>query len=131
MQLNPVMNIMCLPFALVASVIAATTVFRHVFTLHDGLASNNQSSSASGAVTPPVTRHTFGGMGRQSRNPAGAGIALGELRSRNEGPQTISVHKMVEVEQTSDESMPHSPYKTDDIESLGYTDEKRHPGTAF
>jgi hypothetical protein len=41
------------------------------------------------------------------------------------------VHKMVEVEQTSDESMPHSPYKTDDIESLGYTDEKRHPGTAF
>ncbi|KAF9057166.1 hypothetical protein BJ165DRAFT_12626 [Panaeolus papilionaceus] len=32
---NPVLNIMCLPFALVVSVIAATTVFRNVFTAYE------------------------------------------------------------------------------------------------
>jgi hypothetical protein len=133
MQLNPVMNIMCLPFALVASVIAASTVFRNVFTLHDGFVSHHLSSSASGGVTSPTARQGFAGFGGRTRDPAPAGISLAELRSRSE-PQTISVHKIIEIEQALDNSVPHHPYVNNDIESLGlsYTsDEKRGPGNAF
>jgi hypothetical protein len=43
LRLNPVMNIIALPFALVVSVIAATTVFRNVFVTHDGFASGSSN----------------------------------------------------------------------------------------
>ncbi|KAG8898722.1 hypothetical protein FRC01_010788, partial [Tulasnella sp. 417] len=39
LDLNPIMNIIVLPMTLVVSVIASTTVFRNVFTLHDDFAS--------------------------------------------------------------------------------------------
>lgn len=50
---NPVMNIMALPFALVVSVIASTTVFRNVFILYDAFAgnSNNGGSSAQRGIS--------------------------------------------------------------------------------
>jgi hypothetical protein len=102
MQLNPVMNIMCLPFALVASVIAATTVFRHLYTVHDGLASAGIPSSSGSGVTPPATRHGLAMLGGRSRAHSSGGIQLGELRSRANEQPTISVHKMVEVEQETD-----------------------------
>ncbi|KAJ3503300.1 hypothetical protein NLJ89_g8494 [Agrocybe chaxingu] len=48
LQLNPVMNIMFLPFALVVSVIAATTVFRNVFTAYDAFSNDTGHSGHSG-----------------------------------------------------------------------------------
>ncbi|KAF5371792.1 hypothetical protein D9758_003523 [Tetrapyrgos nigripes] len=51
--LNPVMNIICLPFAIVVSVIAATTVFRHVFLLYDSF---SHVSSAGRHTYPSVER---------------------------------------------------------------------------
>ncbi|KAF9486181.1 hypothetical protein BDN70DRAFT_889562 [Pholiota conissans] len=56
LQLNPVMNIMTLPFAVVVPVIVATTVFRNVFTESD-----NFYSDTSGPTDP--THPTSGGEG--------------------------------------------------------------------
>ncbi|KAG9047061.1 hypothetical protein FS837_003147 [Tulasnella sp. UAMH 9824] len=62
LALNPVMNIFALPFALVVSVIAATAVFRNVFTLYDGFASGATSNSNSRPTTSgqPVAGNTMG-----------------------------------------------------------------------
>jgi hypothetical protein len=126
LSLNPVMNIMCLSFALVASVIAATRVFSHVFIAHDGLASTGMTSS-SGTGVSPTGRHGLARIsGRSGHQHSNNNIALGELRSRQE-PPTISVHRIVEVE---DDGLKH-PYAAQDVESYGEyspSDEKRsHP----
>ncbi|KAG8926127.1 hypothetical protein FRC03_008486 [Tulasnella sp. 419] len=100
--LNPVMNIICLPFALVVSAIAATRVFRHVFTLYDDF--HNSSSGATGSVSANI------GSGNK---PGTSGIKLGRGRgySANQGShndayslgdmrtgRTVEIHTVVDIE---------------------------------
>lgn len=59
LALNPVMNIIALPFALVVSAIASTTVFRNVFIRYDAFSgenSNNPSSQQRGISDTGVNR---------------------------------------------------------------------------
>jgi hypothetical protein len=94
MNLNPVMNIMCLPFALVASVIAATRAFRHLYTIHDDLRPMQASSDSHG----PSSRNGLGGIPcSRARGFAQPGLALNDLRRDGTMP-SISVHKVVEVD---------------------------------
>jgi len=62
LQFNPVMNIMCLPFALVVSVIAATAVFRNVFTAYDAFSSEGVKHSG-GSSGPMGLGGAHGGVG--------------------------------------------------------------------
>jgi hypothetical protein len=95
MNLNPVMNIMCLPFALVASVIAATRVFRHLYTINDGLGSGQSSSDS--RPQNPSSRGGFGLQASRARNYNQPGLALNDMR-RDGAMPSISVHKVVEVD---------------------------------
>jgi hypothetical protein len=95
MNLNPVMNIMCLPFALVASVIAATRVFRHLYTINDGLGSGQSSSDS--RPQNPSSRGGFGLQASRTRNYNQPGLALNDMR-RDGAMPSISVHKVVEVD---------------------------------
>ena len=56
------MNIMCLPFALVVSVIAATAVFRNVFTAYDAFSSEGVKHSG-GSSGPMGLGGAHGGVG--------------------------------------------------------------------
>lgn len=58
LALNPVMNIITLPFALVVSVIAATTVFRNVFIRYESF-----SSGGSGGKNGSTARLNMGDTG--------------------------------------------------------------------
>jgi hypothetical protein len=100
LHLNPAMNLMCLSFALVASVIASTTIFRNVFTAYDAFSSHVSASSNGGSrgfseqyptsrTNPP--RFNVSGSGRNNGHTA-TDIPLGNY---GEG---ISVHKMVDID---------------------------------
>lgn len=112
LQLNPVMNILCLPFALVVSVLAATTVFRHVFEAHGAWAYTGSSgaphqsagSSSHGLAASAPSRGMFVRRASVLGSKGDAGIALGDLGGRHENAQ-VRVHRVVEVDV---ESMPPS-----------------------
>jgi hypothetical protein len=55
LRLSPVMNIMCLPFALVVSTISAAIVFRHVLVTPDGWG-RTARGVATGATLPRFAR---------------------------------------------------------------------------
>ncbi|KAF8646947.1 hypothetical protein AX16_007039 [Volvariella volvacea WC 439] len=105
LALSPVMNIIALPFALVASVIASTTVFRNVFTLYDSWGKDTaRGSGNTGSVSGPGLPRFAGGTGGgrlpfttgQSNQVPTDNIPLGEYKSQDIG--AISVHKVVDVD---------------------------------
>ncbi|KAF8156883.1 hypothetical protein B0H34DRAFT_783168 [Crassisporium funariophilum] len=100
---NPVMNIMALPFALVVSVIAATTVFRNVFTAYDSFSSDsNKQSGNSGAPRSegPLLRtgaRILFANNTTTHQVSTNEIPLGEYKT-NSDIGNISVHRVVDVE---------------------------------
>ncbi|KAK7441001.1 hypothetical protein VKT23_016782 [Stygiomarasmius scandens] len=133
LTLNPVMNIIALPFALVVSVIAATTIFRHVFLLYDSF-SHVSVGSGVGRQTFPGNNSTdhcdrVGGInnrlpltqafsnptrisGRRSSDLTG--FHMGPLKRSDLGE--VTVHKMVEI--SVDHSNAPSAAPTVDVESM-------------
>lgn len=113
LQLNPVMNIITLPFAIVVSVIAATTVFRNVFTAYDNFAGDNvvaaNTSGLNGSDAPHLrtgarilfNHNTSTQMHQLSTNE----IPLGEYKTQSSHAGELSVHKVVEVEVGGGESI--------------------------
>jgi hypothetical protein len=105
LQLNPVMNIMCLPFALVVSVVASTTVFRNVFTSYDAFSKDSSGPTSGSKVSEGIAGLSAGMSGRPrfnlSHNHSTAGptssndIPLGEYKSQHE---TITVTKVVDID---------------------------------
>lgn len=115
LALNPVMNIITLPFALVVSVIAATTVFRNVFIRYDAF-----SSGGSGGKNGSTARLNLGDTGinrlastthvnippGSARQVATSDIPLGEYKGQYVSHQHytlhdaggISVHKVVDAD---------------------------------
>jgi hypothetical protein len=74
LALNPVMNLMFLPASQVVSTLAATTVFRNVFRIHDAFAVD--SSLPRYQSNNPST----GGFGASGRTPQSAARRLSGLR---------------------------------------------------
>ncbi|KAG6915742.1 hypothetical protein DXG01_010039 [Tephrocybe rancida] len=107
--LNPVMNIVALPFALVVSVIAATTVFRNVFMAYDAFASSKGTGggiSSSGMHSGPLSyngRQAVSGS-RMNTIRRNTEIPLTEYKT-NGGVGAINVHRVVEL--AHDEDAPH------------------------
>jgi len=104
LQLNPVMNVITLPFALVVSVIAATTVFRNVFTAYDGFSgdikgptgASGPSNSSEGPSLRTGARILFN-HNTTTQQANTNEFPLGDYKSTHDmGP--ISVHKVVDVE---------------------------------
>jgi len=102
--LNPVTNIIALPFALVVSVIAATTVFRNVFVAYDGFENNVTSSGQHGTDTSNVGngRGAVRSFGRSRSSTASSHRLIRESRMIMDGYKsqdfgTISVHRVVDV----------------------------------
>lgn len=105
LQLNPVMNIMALPFAVVVSVIAATTVFRNVFTAYDAFSGdlNAPSDESKSGVVRTNARIIFNR--NTTTHPATTTMGtneypLGDFKNSRPGDTVgaLSVHKVVDVE---------------------------------
>lgn len=101
-HMNPVMNIITLPFALVVSVIAATTVFRNVFTAYDNFTgdSNNPSGASGpnrseGPTLRTGARILFNHNASHQQMSTNE-IPLGDYKSTHD--MDIAVHKVVDVE---------------------------------
>ncbi|TFK36382.1 hypothetical protein BDQ12DRAFT_248941 [Crucibulum laeve] len=103
LALNPVMNIIALPFALVVSVIASTTVFRNVFIAHDSFFSDasGPGTSASGRTSDGPLNRLGGPRINFSHNASShrmnSDIPLGEYKSTHD-VGAISVHRVVDIE---------------------------------
>lgn len=100
---NPVMNIIALPFALVVSVIAATTVFRNVFTLYDAFSSDSGLPVTSSGRAESNGPLRFGAAGARVDFAHNSGhhhssndIPLNAYKSHDAG--TISVHRVVDID---------------------------------
>ncbi|KDR76425.1 hypothetical protein GALMADRAFT_155974 [Galerina marginata CBS 339.88] len=116
LHLNPVMNIMTLPFALVVSVIAATTVFRNVFTAYDSFAGDPYAPPSGGSH--PNSRSSEGPLRTGARilfannsnvttlQMSANEIPLGDYKSPHD-IGGISVHKVVDVEVDGAPSQTH------------------------
>ncbi|KAF9554796.1 hypothetical protein CPC08DRAFT_162416 [Agrocybe pediades] len=113
LHLNPVMNIITLPFACVVSVIAATTVFRNVFTTYDSFSreGNTPSSKIGSSARDTGFRtgpHILFNSNVTSTNAARTNdFPLGTYRSAND-VGTISVHKVVDVSSDDKNASPMS-----------------------
>ncbi|KAG6836792.1 hypothetical protein H0H93_003213 [Arthromyces matolae] len=118
--LNPVMNIMCLPFALVVSVIAATTVFRNVFLAHDSFSSETTGPTSSSSNPLPYNSRLPGGTRHGTRK--NTEIPLNEYRSTG-AVGAISVHRVVEL--AHDQDTPRHKTDVDSMTSLSER-EKSH-----
>ncbi|KNZ81986.1 hypothetical protein J132_09309 [Termitomyces sp. J132] len=95
--LNPVMNIMCLPFALVVSVIASTTVFRNVFTAHDSFSSEGTGpSSSNSAPLNYGSRLDVSGTRLNTSRRVTTEIPLNDYKSSGT-VGAISIHRVVEL----------------------------------
>lgn len=107
--LNPVMNIIALPFALVVSVIAGTTVFRNVFTTYDGFSSETSGGLGSLGITSGGTpnRVTGGSLPSWQRVTSSRhnDIPLGDFKGHGTG--AISVHRVVDMEVGGIAPTPH------------------------
>ncbi|KAG8857664.1 hypothetical protein FRB96_005682 [Tulasnella sp. 330] len=133
MRLNAIMNIIAVPFALTVSVIAATTVFRHVFTMYDDFSSdtsphNTSGLSAQGGVV------TIGGT-NASRTARSRGLslskhrhgqdtfALSSVKSSPNAMAGIEVHKAINVDgDTSRVALPYN-YRSRGMDSNGDDDD--------
>jgi len=97
LHMNPVMNIITLPFALVVSVIAATTVFRNVFITYDNFTSDSNDSSGSSAPTLRTGTHILFNHNISGQQTSKNEIPLTENKSTHD-MEAIPVHKVVDVE---------------------------------
>ncbi|KAG8905944.1 hypothetical protein FRB99_007949 [Tulasnella sp. 403] len=109
--LNPVMNIIALPFALVVSIIAATTVFRNVFSLYDDFSSNasrptggSQNASSTGARAPRSRGFSLN-KSRAARNS----FPMDPIKTPTAGLGGIQVTRVVDVERDA-QSTVELPY---------------------
>ncbi|KAF5369189.1 hypothetical protein D9615_009957 [Tricholomella constricta] len=102
--LNPVMNIIALPFALVVSVIAATTVFRNVFIAYDAFSGDGSGSGSGGHssgchYSGPLSYNnrlaSNGQRGTSSRHTTND-IPLSQYKSSHD-VGAVSVHRVVEL----------------------------------
>ncbi|KAJ2926023.1 hypothetical protein H1R20_g11076, partial [Candolleomyces eurysporus] len=111
LQLNPVMNILCLPFALVVSVIAATTVFRNVFTAYDAFSKDHSTGPSSSSKGQRITEGLSGfsnrhnarlnvSQGYPSQHMSSNDIALGDYKHRDhhDSVSPIAVTKVVDID---------------------------------
>ncbi|KJA26745.1 hypothetical protein HYPSUDRAFT_1029023 [Hypholoma sublateritium FD-334 SS-4] len=103
LQLNPVMNIITLSFAVVVSVIAATTVFRNVFTAYDNFANDNiVAANTNGSDGPHLRtgpRILFNhNISTQMHQLSTNEIPLGEYKTQSSECGELSVRKVVDVE---------------------------------
>jgi hypothetical protein len=101
LQLNPIMNIMTIPFALVVSVIAATTVFRNVFVAYDNF--HGDADSPNGDSGRTANSGSFMRTGAQilfNHNTATHQVSTNEipLGQYKTDMSPASVHKLVDVE---------------------------------
>lgn len=104
--LNRVMNNITLPFALVISVIAATTVFRNVFIAYDGFSSESGGSegTSSGGLNSGPLRLNTGGQRINPSRPMVNNVPLGQYKTHD--VRAISVHRVVEFDV---DGVPSSP----------------------
>jgi len=128
-NLNPVMNIIAVPFTLVTSVIAATTVFRHVFVLYDDFSGGDTTRGGSKDVVA-----TVGGSGPRSR---GLGFSMSKSRQNdtfalasvrsNPGAAMagIEVHKVVDVDREALSYGQPNRIRTNDDDDSSWTEEKK------
>ncbi|KAG8885203.1 hypothetical protein FRB98_001931 [Tulasnella sp. 332] len=106
MKLNPIMNIIAIPFTLVVSVIAATTVFRNVFTMYDDFSGENSphnntggsSGHGAGVVTIGGTNGSRGARSGGTHRHGQNTFALSSMKSSPNAMAGIEVHKVVDVE---------------------------------
>jgi len=137
--LNPVMNIISIPFVLVVSVIASTTVFRNVFTLYDDFGSDgaptSRSATSYGQSGPAVTfggtpLNRIPGKGRFGSKQNDT-FAMSELQSTttqigNFGG--IEVHQVVDIERDAESTFvlpyDHKEPVDDDHSSMAEREEK-------
>lgn len=109
LALNPTMNVICLPFACVISVIAATTIFRNVFTLYDSFSGTTKGDSSNRAISelnrlnnPARITVATGGTRHITSNDIPLGDYKSQYTTHNHYTQHemggISVHKVVDVE---------------------------------
>lgn len=104
LQLNPPMNLMCLSFALMVSVIASTTIFRNVFTAYDAFSSGvapSSNQSSRGFSEPFANSRAMGGRFNVSGGPLASGRnthTASDIPLGNYGHEGISVHKMVDID---------------------------------
>ena len=102
LQLNPSMNVMTLPFAAVVSVLAATMVFRNVFTAYDSFADRTldpkyNSSAPKESTLRTGARILFNGNTTTVQTVQTTGeIPMGDYKAPDSS--TIAVHKVVDVE---------------------------------
>lgn len=147
LNLNAIMNIMVLPMTLVVSVIASTTVFRNVFTLHDDFASEFEKTNGKSGTNPGTTnvsRITFG-KGGSTRPPrfgprrdflTTAGTDHFAMETVNSSPNLggVEVTRTVDIERDADAHYngDHKVDVDDGTSSVATRDEKgRAIGGAF
>lgn len=101
LQLNPVMNIITISFALIVSVIAATTVFRNVFIAYDNFHGDSEGPNAasgraadSGPFLRTGARILFN-HNTTTNQMSTNDVPLGQYKTEM---SRVSVHKMVDVE---------------------------------
>lgn len=118
--LNPVMNIIALPFALVVSVIAATTVFRNVFTAYDSFA-----FSSSNPATGSGSRNNDSARGPNHINLSQTMISAGDIPLSNfKAQQSLAVHQTIDID-VDGVPMSHTRTHVMDPDDLSLT-EKGH-----
>ncbi|KAG9014887.1 hypothetical protein FRB94_009045 [Tulasnella sp. JGI-2019a] len=145
LALNPIMNIIAVPFTLVVSVIAATTVFRHVFTMYDDFSSetsphntksnsnfNSNSGGAAGVATIGGTNRSNRTRGSKPRHEENDSFALSSVKSSTNVMTGIEIHKVIDVEQeaASRVALPYDHRKNRGVESnddddASFRDEKK------
>ena len=101
LQLNPSMNVMTLPFAAVVSVLAATMVFRNVFTAYDSFADRtldpkHQTGAGKESTLRTGARILFNGNTTTVQTVQTTGeIPMADYKADE---SVIAVHKVVDVE---------------------------------
>jgi len=120
-ELNPVLSVISLPFTVIVSVIASTTVFCNVFLLSGNFSSNH----AQDEMSVGEQRATFGRSGgfRASKLTSDRDhFALRQTRTAASTGDGIEVHKVVEIDverENGSFSFPsHKAQATDDDLSI-------------
>jgi hypothetical protein len=103
LNLNPVMNVIALPFALVVSVIAATTVFRDVFVAYDGFGNSSSSRQYRASTSTSSVGNGRGGLRGGNRWSAVSSQGLTRASQmfmddhKGQDVGHISVHRVVDI----------------------------------
>ena len=104
LTMNPIMNVMALPFAMVVSVIAATTVFRNVFLAYDSFG-NSPSNEQQGESAANIRR-----------NSVQVGFSVGGQRITNSSRRLTRDHISMDAYKPKDTGTISSIRKVIDID---------------